>query len=748
MRWFVFFAPVILRSAIFVLLLYFPAAGFGQDLMCPQVVFGEDGDTSAPPDDRLVLTADQAEITQEGLSTLAGTVRLIQGGNRFEAQALSYDEKAQVARVQAESLFRNRSLIIKSRQAEFDLLNETGVFLGTEFTLVDRAARGGAEAIRLSKAGTVNIDDVYYTTCAPGSRAWFLQASKIKLDREKGVGTARHARLRFGYVPILYTPWFQFPIDNRRTSGFLFPTLGRSDNTGIDLSIPYYLNLAPNYDAQITPRYMSDRGTQLITDGRYLFPSHTGHLAYEYLDNDRVQEDLGLGSRRSYLKFDHAGLLNRRLALDARYGKVSDDRYFEDLGGALDASAVTHLEQSATLTYAAPAAYTITAGVAEYQTVTRNVLPTNEPYQRLPQIRVDALTRKSILNTRLGFSGEYVNFARNVDVPLEPRQGQRMDLDPFLRFQLDQSAWYLGSQIDWRYTQYKVADPGSSVAATDPSRKLPVTSLEGGLRFERVTKAGQLQTLEPKLYYLYVPYDDQSDLPRFDVGEPDFDFVQLFARNRFSGEDRISDANHAAAAFTSRLIDPDNGLQRFSFSVGQIYRFQAPRVGVNETGLAPPPDDAGTDYIAEFDYRPLGNLALRSTAQWSPDRNEFVRSSVGARYRKDRLLADLSYRYRATLSSVPGNELEQTDVSLASPIAGGWSALARWRHSLADDRTLEALGGLEYNTCCWAVRTAYRRYQFSFDIEPKYANSFYLQLELKGLSRIGAGFQSLIPAMN
>lgn len=733
-----------LRSIILATLLLLPVGASAQDLICPQVGAGEASQLAEPGDNRVLVSADKAEITQEGLSTLAGTVRLIQGDNRFEAQALSYDEQGRRVRVQAESLFRNRDLLVRSREADFDLASESGVFLGTEFTLIDRGARGAADRIELSRTGPIRIDDVYYTTCAPGSRAWFLEASEIKLDRAKGLGTARHARLRFGHVPILYSPWFQFPIDDRRSSGFLFPTLGNSDNTGADVQVPYYLNLAPNYDAQITPRYMSERGMQLATEGRYLLRNHTGRARYEYLDHDEK-----LKRERAYGSFEHQGLLNRRLALDARYGEVSDAGYFEDLAGKLDASAITHLERSAQFTYAAPAAYTITARVADYQTVSRNVLGNTEPYRRLPQIRIDALTRNDLWNTRLGFSGEYVNFARDVDVPGEPSQGQRLDLSPYLRFLRDRNAWYVSSQFDWRQTQYKVQT--ASAGATDPRRGLPLFSAEGGLRFERLNASGELQTLEPQLYYLYVPYRDQDLLPRFDVGEPDFDFVQLFARNRFSGEDRISDANHLAAAFTSRLINPGDGHQRFSVSLGQIFRFSAPRVNVAAPGFTQP-DEGGTDYITEFDYRPLASLSLLSTAQWSPDRDEFVRTSAALRYRGDALRTDLSYRYRNDFfaTRAPPADLEQTDASLAAPLFGGWSTLGRWRYSVEESRTLEAVGGLEYQTCCWAIRGAYRRYQFSFDaatFEPRYTTGLYIQLELRGLSRIGAGFQSLLPSL-
>jgi LPS-assembly protein len=717
-----------------------PAAASAAELFCPQVGGSEVLELPAPADDRLVLTADQAEITQDGLSTLAGTVRLVKGGSRLEAQALSYDPQTQQVRLSAESLFRNRDLIVRSKSAELDLANETGTFHGTEFTLVSRAARGAAETIRLARDGTVDVNDVYYTTCAPGSKAWFIEASDIELDREEGLGRAKHARLRFGNVPILYLPWFQFPIDDRRRTGILFPTLGDSDTTGFDLRVPLYLNLGPNYDAQITPRYMAERGTQVATEARFLLPTDTGRVSYEYLGNDERT-----GERRSYFNFSHSGLVNRRLAAQTRYADVSDTRYFEDFSGRLEAASITHLERSAQLSYAAPAGYSLMARVTDFQTVSETALldpvtglfnPDLEPYQRLPELRVDALTPGAKWGMRLGISGQYVNFAREA-----PPEGQRVDINPFLRFVSDHSAWYAASQLDLRHTRYAVTDPDTTF-----ERTLPQFSLEGGLRFERLTGAGELQTLEPRLYYLHVPYRDQAALPQFDSGEPDFDFVQLFERNRFSGVDRISDANHLALALTSRLLDPGAGTQRLSASIGQIYRFEDTGVALDAcTGAACTAAQGGTDFIGELDWRLPRGLRFTTTGQWSQDRNEIVRGGVGMHYRSERRRADLSYRFREVLP-LTGGALEQLDLSGSAPLFGPVSVLGRWRYSRDDYRTLEALAGLEYQTCCWALRTAYRRYQFNTDLE--YTTGVYVQLELKGLTRIGTGFEALLPPLD
>jgi LPS-assembly protein len=328
-----------------------------------------------------------------------------------------------------------------------------------------------------------------------------------------------------------------------------------------------------------------------------------------------------------------------------------------------------------------------------------------------------------------------------------------MDLDPFVRFVNDESAYYLSSQLDYEYTRYVVTDPAPGQDER-PTRALPVFNTEAGLRFERPTEAGNLQTLEPRMSYVFVPYRNQRQLPRFDTGEPDFDFVELFASNRFSGLDRIADANQLALALTSRLLNPKDGAQQFSASVGQIFRFTTPRVGVGEQGLSNP-DKGGTDFIAELDARLTEGFDFTTASQWSPVRHEFVRGSVALRYREGeegQRRMDLVYRYRDSIpyidpvtltnQSVP---LSQFDLSGATPLWGPLSVLGRWRYSQQESRSLESLVGMGYETCCWAVRGAARRYQFN--TAQQYTTGVYFQLELKGLTRLGAGFQALLPPL-
>lgn len=689
---------------------------------CPQLDFGVEAPALELDPERIQLNADQVDLSEEGLSKLVGSVRLRQGDRVIQADALDFDEREKRIHIGAESVFRDPQLAVRSQAADLDLDDRRGEFSKAEFTVPGRSAHGAADKVTLHPNDQAELEGVRYTTCAPGSRGWELRASEIELDQKEGLGTARNARLKFLGVPLFYAPWFRFPIDDRRRTGLLFPTIGDSDRTGFELQQPLYINLAPNYDATLTPRYMSDRGTQINLDGRYLLKRSEGKARYEYLNRDKATDD-----KRDYLHYEHQGLLNNRTALQVLYGETSDETYFEDLGGRIDYSAITHLERSARLTYQAPAAYSVQALVQDFQTLNPNLTQFDEPYRRLPQILVNAETGRSLFDARLGFGGEYVNFARDASV-----EGQRLNLHPYLRWAREESAWFANSELEYDYTAYSLT--GNAAGQDDhPDRSLPSFSAEYGLRFERFTKAGQLQLLEPRAFYLYTPYRNQDALPNFDSGEPDFEFTELFAHNRFLGLDRIADANQVAVAASLRQLNADTGITRFNASIGQLFRLEAPRVGL--PGSAPP-DAGATDFIASLDYRLTRYWKTALAGQWSPEDGEFHRSSVALGYHGPRRRLDLAYRARRGV-------LEQSDLLFFTPLVQRWSIAGRWRHSLRDSRPLESQAGLQYDTCCWALRTSFRRFIASTDGE--YSNGIYLQLEFKGLTRVGTGFESLMP---
>lgn len=698
---------------------------------CPQLDFTREL-PPIPVDPKLTLTADRADLAEGGLSSLSGSVRVSQNGREFAAEQVNYSEVEQRVRTDSQTLFRDANYAIRSGKTDYDLNLGSGVFLDNSFTLRSIGGRGEADRITVREDGRARLDGVRFTTCAPGNEAWTLSASTIKFDEDSGRGEATNALLRFQHVPIFYLPWFQFPIDGLRHSGFLFPIVGNNQNTGFDIRWPVYLNLGPNYDMTLIPRYLSERGTQIGGQFRYLLDNHSGDLFGEFLPSDQRLDNRS----RSYLDFRHVGALSSRVGLEAKYGGVSDRDYFTTFGGGVDLTSTPFLERGARLTYQAPTTFRVEALVQDYQTLsqvqTASALGVADPYQRLPQVRVDAASKNSFLGARAGFFGEFTNFARANSV-----EGQRVIAQPYIRWERDQLFWYANAQADLSYTAYNltnVADGGADA----PRRTLPQFSAESGLRFERLTDGGNVQTLEPRLFYLYTPFREQDELPLFDSGLPDFDLPQLFARNRYSGYDRVSDANQLTTAVTSRLIESDSGIARLSATLGQIYYFRGPRVDL--PGFATP-SEGSSNFLGNIDYALSMNWSAVATTEVSSMFDKVVRSSVALRYRDGRADSgrrfDLAYRYRRTL-------LEQADASFSSPIADAWRLAARLRYSLRDSTTLESFAGLEYSTCCWAVSGTYRRYLVG-GID-RFNNGFYVQLELKGLSKIGNGFERLLPS--
>lgn len=681
------------------------------------------------PESTLRAEADRASMTRGGVSHLQGNVRARQLDRLLEANELYYNQRTGTAYTQGRVYFQNPQIGVHGRNARFNLQNDSGTVEDAHYTLPKRNARGRARHVHMLDKNRSVLRHVTYTTCPPGETSWLLSASTVSLNQADDVGTATNALVRFKGVPILYSPWLTFPISNKRKSGLLTPTIGTSSNSGLDLTIPYYLNLAPNYDATIAGRYMSRRGVEGSAQFRYLEPHSHGTLYLEYLPHDNVY-----GDSRHLVQFDHQGLLSPSWSVDARYERVSDKHYFQDLGTNLGAISTSSLEQRLQFNYQAPSWFSFQALAQGYQTL-EDIPAQDKPYKRLPQLSFDVLSPHTWHGFGFKMTTQYVDFTREVGPT-----GERINIQPGLTYQLDHGGWFVDSEVDYDQTDYRLRDITAGQPRT-PSRGLPIASLKSGLRFQRNLGSKWVQTLEPTVFYLYVPYRNQADLPAFDTGLPEFNYYELFARNRFTGLDRIGDANQVTTALTTRLLNAETGREKLSASIGQIHRFTLPRVTLPATALTPlatgdvAQNRHHSDWVGMVDYHVTDAWSTRALAEWDPYTNGFNRNLLQLRYRPQgsNALLNLSYRYSR-------DYLEQATISGVLPLSRHWQVLGSWNYSLRYRDTFEALAGLEYDTCCYAVRLAYRRYVVSprsGQVGIQHNSSIFFQLQLKGLGNLG-----------
>jgi LPS-assembly protein len=663
-----------------------------------------------------------ALLDSERLS-LSGDVRLTQDGLELQADTVTYDRVGGQLSAEGGLRMKMPDLQIAGRSAEYRLETGQGTVTGPTYRVPSMGARGAAERAELMGPGLTRYERISYSTCAPGQDDWLLEADTLALDHDEGLGTATHAKLSFLGVPLLYAPTFTFPIDDRRRSGLLVPSIGTSDSNGVDVSVPYYLNLAPNYDLTLAPRLMSKRGAMLGGEFRFLTGSTEGTLAAEILPNDREYDGDGLrGSASLYTQT----WFNERTEAALRLNYLSDDDYLDDLGDSLAVTSATHVERTGELRYHGD--YWQLTGRAQYYQTLDNTLTTAErPYSRLPQLRVDLERPDGIAGTTYHLAAEYVNFYRRDSV-----RGHRLDLFPAVSLPLADSWRYIEPKIGARYTAYRLSDqtPGDD---DSPSEFSGLFSVDSGLYFDRATQyfgTGATQTLEPRLYYLLVPNGGQDDQPVFDAALLDFSFDNLFRENRYAGADRFGDANQLTLALTTRFLGNDSGEELLRASIGQIVYFDDREVGLPGE---PVEDNDTSALVTELDAALGGGWRTRAGLQWDP--------YDGDDGTIDQVLAQLTYRdarrervFNAAYRLRDGI-VQETDLAAIWPLNEQVSLIGRHNYSLRENRLLEALAGVEYGRCCWRIRALLRQYVNGSGDDDNLA--VMLQLELNGLGRLG-----------
>jgi LPS-assembly protein len=586
-------------------------------------------------------------------------------------------------------------------------------------------ANGRAERVDFEGENQYTFWSNSFSTCKPGQEDWYLQTSETHLDYDRNEGTANHASLWFGGVPIFYTPVASFSLNGQRRSGILHPHFSTSTRSGLDLTLPYYWNIAPNYDLTLYPRYMSKRGFQLGAEARYLDHNFQGMTRVEYLPNDDV-----LNRQRYGYHIEHVQNLGRGVSAAINWNGVSDDFYWQDMSSRLLQTSLTQLPKQVVLNYAPSPWLQSSMQVLRYQTLQLDpTAPVARPYFLEPQINIVGY-RPNVLHTDLSMIGQYSHFT-NVDTTKV--QGDRFVFYPQVSLPFVHPAFQITPKVGLHMSQYALNNQTVGLESSI-NRVLPTFSLDSTVIFEREGDwfgKGYIQTLEPRLYYVNIPFKDQSQIPLFDTGLSDFNFAQIFSENRYSGYDRINDANQLTAAVTTRLLDGETGVERFKAMLGQRYYFKKQRVAI--AGEATRSADF-SNLVAAVN----GLVAPKTYADvaWEYNYRDNVseRFSAGARYQPE-LGKVLSASYRYTRNPLTTTStVDQIDIAGQWPLSSKWYAVGRYNYSLRDKKTLESIAGVEYNAGCWAVRVVGQRLAA---ISGTPNDTLFFQLELNDFGSIG-----------
>ena len=678
------------------------------------------------------LEADRIEGDQAKNVVATGNVTLRQRGALIRADRVDYfgDEQKVIATGNVK-LDREGDTATGPRLT-YHLDDETGEMEHPVFDLPKKeerriATRGEATRVLLEPDQRARFYGAEYTSCPVPRDDWFLRVRELEVDSARNLGTAFSGTVYFLHVPILYTPYLSFPLDNRRKSGFLAPNFGTSGKSGFEFSLPYYWNIAENMDATLTPKTLSKRGLQLGAEYRYLEPKFKGVIEGEYLPQDRIAR-----RDRWFAAVTHEQTLWNGWTAGISAQGVSDDEYFRDLSTKIAQTSQTTLPRTAFLAFTSDDWQT-SARVLGYQILQDPTapVPIPTPYNLLPQVNV-AGARQNVYGFDWQFAGEAANFRHPVLV-----NGQRFIAYPSISYPLRTSWGYVVPKTGYNFTRYNLQ--ANSTGFESGNRGVPISSLDAGLFFERPMSWGArafLQTLEPRLFYVNVPFRDQSQFPNFTTDEHDFSFQSMFTENRFVGGDRIGDANQITIALTSRMIETATGLERLRAAVGQVYYLRPPRVTLSGAQAT---DTSYSDVIGVVSSQMSPSISAEAGWQYTPNLSRSGKFYLASHYSPEPgSVVNAAYRF---VRGDPSNAadpaqggIQQVDLSAQWPVTRNVSALARWNWSTRDRKLVEGLAGFEYNAGCWQVRAVAHRF---ITATQQYSTSIQIQLELSGLSRIG-----------
>jgi LPS-assembly protein len=668
---------------------------------------------------------------------MEGAVELRSAGAVLRGDTAEYLCVSDEAKVRGNARLYDRGTVFSGPQLDYRLEARTGQMPQATYSYSPRQGRGESTLIEFLSEDYFRLHDATYSNCAPGDDSWWVKAQTLDIDRLEQQVIGHHATLYFQGVPIVSSPYFSMPLGNQRRSGVLTPSYYFDSRTGLQVTVPYYWNLAPNYDYTITPAIYPRLGVLMGNEFRFLEPTVRGVIDYDAIPHDRAT-----GSSRDHLILNELFNNGSGLSAGINYNHVSDDKFLTDFSHSLIEAAPIVLPQTEYVSYA-QTYWNASLQVARNQTLFSLLNPPGTPFPGNPP-PYDRVPQFTLNTTRADWQG--LDLAATVDATrfrnptLE--EASRFVVNPSVSYPLLSAGYFVVPKVQWNWTEYEL-DPTLHAGQSTATRALPIASVDTGLVFERGAKwfgRDATQTLEPRFYYAYIPFRNQSNLPNFDSADATFTFAQLFTENAFTGNDRINEANQLTTAVVSRMIDNQDGAERLRVALGQRFYFGPERVTLpGELPRTNLTSDLLLDASASTAHDWVGEMAL----EYSAVQSQIVRADVGIRWQPAvASVVDLSYRYQTAT-------LHQIDLGLQWPLTRKWYAVSNLNYSLlgrggtpsdpsftSPGRTwVETVLGLEYKADCWVGRLVAQRYSTDGGITR--TTTVFLQIDLNGLTSIG-----------
>ena len=710
-------------------------------------------DRSLPPGEAdLEVTADDSEVTETTLY-FTGNVQAQQGYRSMSADAVAIDRQNETATALGNVILREPGVVMTGTEIRYDSLIEQADLTNARYVLHDQQLSGSAKLLTRDANGDITITEGAMTYCAPDDPSWVLHAKTLEIDPARGEGQAWGAKLRVSGMPVFYLPWVQFPVDSRRKTGLLFPDIGSDSRGGVDITQPIYFNLAPNYDALYRPRYIQERGLLHQGQGRWLSET-AGYWEFNGAwigDDERYQNaNPDVDANRWLFNTQHNGQFGSAWRTKIAYTRVSDPEYVRDIeNNRLSTQRQTALQQLGRVDWLGQN-WQVRVDVEQFQSLADDI---RNDYKKLPQITArwrgtqDWNRVEPILMTQLS---HFDSDSRRVT-------GERMYVEAGLTMPNRWAFGFLTPTVKYRSVSYEL-DDHTLIEDDSPEAGSLMASLDGGLIFERQTKLGGVsmtQTLEPRAYYLYSDFEEQTGHPDFDSAELTFSYEQLYRDTRFSGHDRIDDSNQLAVGVTSRFINNATGNETLRASIGQIFYFRDRQVRLNR--IDPDLTEATSAIAAEMAWSPSQAWRVRSSLLFDPNDNNFDAAYAQASFAPvDGMVFNLGYTLREPPPSLVNRPVtEQANASFYYPINDSWSVFGAYEYSLEASEVVESMAGFEYDDCCWRVRLLYMRYvdtlvgdipDFS-DPNLERESSFQIQVLLKGMGGFGGRVDELLGDM-